>query len=165
MSTLPELTLVAALTHERVIGRGREIPWHYSEDMKHFRTVTKGHALIMGRTTFESIGKPLPGRRNIVVSREPGLAIEGAEVASSVGAAIALARTTDPAPCVIGGAQIYEAALPLATRLELTYVHEPHAGDVLFPRFDASEFREVARREGEGLTFVTLERVDAGASP
>lgn len=158
MSALPELTLVAALTHERVIGRGAKIPWHYPEDMKHFRTVTKGHALIMGRTTFESIGKPLPGRRNIVVSRKPGLAIEGCEVAESVEQAIALARTTDSAPCVIGGAQIYEAALPYATRLELTYVHDPHAGDVLFPAFDAGAFRETARREAQGLTFVTLER-------
>jgi dihydrofolate reductase len=158
VTALPELTLVAALTHERVIGRGTQIPWHYPEDMKHFRTVTKGQALIMGRTTFESIGKPLPGRRNIVVSRKPGLAIEGCEVAGSLEQAIALARTTDPAPCVIGGAQIYEAALPHASRLELTYVHEPHQGDVLFPAFDPETFHEVARREGTGLTFVTLER-------
>ena len=89
----PKLAMIAALTDERVIGRGIEIPFRYPEDMKHFRTVTAGHAVIMGRTTFDSIGKPLKGRRNIVVSRNTDLKIEGAEVAHDLWAAIALARS------------------------------------------------------------------------
>lgn len=160
---LPKLAMIAALTDERVIGRGIEIPFRYPEDMKHFRTVTAGHAVIMGRTTFDSIGKPLKGRRNIVVTRNRGLQLEGVEVAHDVVGAIARARQTDPEPMVLGGAQIYTAALPMATRLYLTYVHVKHDGDVLFPELDAQQWRQVERRESGELSFVTLERVtDAG---
>jgi dihydrofolate reductase len=154
----PKLSMIAALTDERVIGRGIEIPFRYPEDMKHFRTVTAGHAVIMGRTTFDSIGKPLKGRRNIVVTRNKGLSIEGAEIAHDVWDAIALARQTDPEPVILGGGQLYEAALPVATRLYLTYVHVKHEGDVFFPELDESEWREVERRESGELSFVTLER-------
>jgi dihydrofolate reductase len=155
--------MIAALTDERVIGRGMEIPFRYPEDMKHFRTVTAGHAVIMGRTTFDSIGKPLKGRRNIVVTRNKDLKIEGAEIAHDVWGAIALARQTDPEPMVLGGAQIYEAALPVATRLYLTYVHVKHEGDVFFPELDPREWREVERRESGELSFVTLERARGAA--
>lgn len=156
----PELTLVAALTRRRVIGKSgsHEIPWHYPEDMRHFREVTRGHAVIMGRATFDTIGKPLKGRPNIVVSRDPALRIEGAEVANDFARAVELARAHDPAPCVLGGAQIYAAALPHATRLELTWIEQEHEGDALFPAFDSSEWMETARREAPGLMFVTLER-------
>jgi dihydrofolate reductase len=150
--------MIAALTHKRVIGQGPVIPWRYPEDLKHFRSVTAGHAVIMGRTTYDSIGKPLKGRRNIVVTRDRALRIEGVEIAYDVPSAIDLARSTDDEPMIIGGAQIYEAALPLATRLYLTYVHEDHPGDVFFPEHDPAQWREVEQREGEGLTFVTLER-------
>ena len=156
----PELTLVAALTRRRVIGKSgsHEIPWHYPEDMRHFREVTRGHAVIMGRATFDTIGKPLKGRPNIVVSRDPALRIEGAEVANDFARAVELARAHDPAPCVLGGAQIYAAALPHATRLEQTWIEQEHEGDALFPAFDSSEWMETARREAPGLMFVTLER-------
>jgi dihydrofolate reductase len=155
-----ELTLVAALTRRRVIGKrgSHKIPWHYPEDMRHFRAVTRGHAVIMGRATFDTLGKPLKGRPNIVVSRDPTLRIEGAEVAGSFARALELARAHDPAPCVLGGAQIYEEALPHATRLELTWIEQDHDGDALFPAFDPAEWIETARREAEGLQFVTLER-------
>jgi dihydrofolate reductase len=158
---MPGLAMIAGLTDERVIGRGLEIPFRYPEDMKHFRTVTAGHAVIMGRTTYDSIGKPLKGRRNIVVTRNRDLRIEGVEIAHDVPSAIALARTSDPAPMIIGGAQIYELALPYATRLYLTYVHVHHEGDVLFPQHDPSEWRQVERRESGELSFVTLERAGA----
>jgi len=157
--SLPKLAMIAALTDERVIGRGIEIPFRYSEDMKHFRAVTAGHAVIMGRITFDSIGKPLKGRRNIVVTRNPGFAFEGVEVAHDVASAIALARTTDDEPMVLGGAQIYEAALQSATRLYLTYVHVHHEGDVFFPRLPPDEWQEIERRDSGELSFVTLERV------
>jgi len=161
---MPELSMIAALTDERVIGRGIEIPFRYPEDMKHFRSVTAGHAVIMGRITFDSIGKPLKGRRNIVVSRDPELTIEGAEVVTDVDSAIALARTSDAAPIVLGGAQIYAAALPQATRMYLTYVHVKHEGDVFFPRFEPSEWCEVERRESGKLSFVTLHRTKPAAA-
>lgn len=154
----PKLAMIAALTDERVIGRGLEIPFRYPEDMKHFRTVTAGHAVIMGRSTWDSIGKPLKNRRNIVVTRDRELVIEGVEIAHDVPGAIALARATDAEPMVIGGAKIYEAALPLATRLYLTFVHVQHEGDVFFPQLDPAAWREVERRESGALSFVTLER-------
>jgi dihydrofolate reductase len=161
---MPKLAMIAALTDERVIGRGIEIPFRYPEDMKHFRTVTAGHAVIMGRTTFDSIGKPLKGRRNIVVTRNRGLAIEGVELAYDVHSAIALARTTDDEPMILGGAQIYAAALPYATRMYLTCVHVKHEGDVFFPEHEPSEWREVERRESGELSFVTLERTKPAAA-
>ncbi len=156
----PELTLVAALTRRCVIGKrgSHKVPWHYPEDMRHFRNVTRGHAVIMGRATFDSIGKPLKGRPNVGVTRDAALRIEGAEVANDFARALELARAHDPAPCVLGGAQIYETALPHATRLELTWIEEDHEGDALFPAFDPAEWTETARREAPGLTFVTLER-------
>lgn len=154
----PKLAMIAALTDERVIGRGLEIPFRYPEDMRHFRAVTAGHAVIMGRSTWDSIGKPLKNRRNIVVTRDRELVIEGVEIAHDVPGAIALARATDAEPMVIGGAKIYEAALPLATRLYLTFVHVQHEGDVFFPQLDPAAWREVERRESGALSFVTLER-------
>src|SRR5690242_9113295 len=98
------LALIVALSMPgRVIGRGGVLPWHFPEDLRFFRRMTTGHAVIMGRKTYESVGRPLPNRRCIVVSRSPGLVLEGCEVVSTLEAAIALARTTDPEPFVIGG--------------------------------------------------------------
>lgn len=153
-----KLAMIAALTHKRVIGQGPKIPWHYPEDMAHFRAVTAGHAVIMGRATFMSIGKPLKGRRNIIVSHDRKLKIEGADVVHDLDKAITLGYTTDPEPMILGGAQIYEAAMPIATRMYLTYVQEDHEGDVFFPEHNLDEWIETERREGEGLTFVTLDR-------
>ena len=152
------LAMIAAMTPSRVIGSDGGIPWHYPEDMKHFVRVTKGHAVIMGRATFESIGKPLKGRRNIVISSRKDLVIDGCEVTSSLEDAIARARQEDDEPLVIGGARVYEAALPLATRLYLTYIREEHPGDVYFPELDPEEWVESDRREADGLSFVTLDR-------
>jgi len=144
----------------RVIGRDGGLPWHFSEDLKHFRTVTTGHAIIMGRKTWDSIGRPLPKRRNIVVTRQRELEIDGCEVVHSLEAAIALAREDDPEPRVIGGSTLYELALPLATRLYLTEVGKAVEGDTFFPHFDPEDWTELERRPGESedLVFVTLER-------
>jgi dihydrofolate reductase len=119
------LALVAALTPRGVIGKDGSIPWHHPEDLKHFRRVTKGHAVIMGRATYDSIGKPLKERLNIVVSRNPELRIAGCEVVPTFEGSLALARMHDSEPRVIGGAQLYALALPLATQLLLTHLAAP----------------------------------------
>lgn len=154
------LAMVAVMTPGRVLGKGGTLPWHVPEDLEHFRRVTTGHAVIMGRVTFDSVGKPLPKRRNIVVSRDAALRLPGCEVAPTLERAIALARETDPEPQIIGGAQIYAAALPLATKLVLSYLDGEYEGDAYFPAFDASEWVEVERRRGkrDPVTFVTLRR-------
>jgi dihydrofolate reductase len=154
-----ELILVVAMSRNRVIGRAGGLPWHEPEDLKHFRRVTMGHALVMGRRTWESIGRPLPGRRMIVVSRRADLALPPeVELARDLEEALRLARTTDPAPCVIGGGEIYAQALPLATRLELTVIEREVDGDTHFPELDAREWREVARASSGELSFRTLVR-------
>jgi dihydrofolate reductase len=152
------LALVAAMTPSRVIGNAGGIPWHHPEDLRHFRRVTHGHAVIMGRTTYDSIGKPLPDRRNIVVSRDSTLRIAGCEVAPSLPRALELAYEQDTEPRVIGGAQLYALALPFATQLILTYLDDEHQGDAYFPALVASEWVEHERRAGPGLTFVWLAR-------
>ena len=154
------LAMVVAIGDNGAIGKDGKVPWRIPEDLKHFKNVTMGHAIIRGRKTWDEVGRPLPGRRNLVVTRNPGLVLEGAEVFTTLDAAIAAARTTDDEPHVIGGSTIYEAAMPLATRIHLTEVHRNVEADTFFPAFDRSAWREVARRpaETEGVEFVTLER-------
>ena len=154
------LAMVAVMTPKRVLGKNGQLPWQMPEDLDHFRRVTTGHAVIMGRVTYDSVGKPLPKRRNIVVSRNPNLRLAGSEVVPTLARAIALARETDPEPRIIGGAQIYAEALPFATKLVLTYLDDEYEGDAYFPAFDPAEWIEVERRRGarDPLTFVTLQR-------
>ena len=158
-----KLAIVVAVADGGVIGVGGGLPWRLPEDLRHFKNVTMGHAIVMGRKTHESIGRALPGRRNIVVTRTAGRTFEGCEVASSLEEALALARTTDEEPRVIGGASIYEAALPSVTKIYLTEVHRQVSGDTFFPAFDRAAYREVERRKGESddVDFITLERKDA----
>ncbi len=153
------LCLVLAVAKNGVIGKDGQVPWHVPEDLKHFRRSTTGHAVIMGRKTWDEVGKPLPNRRNIVVSRNAALRLDGAEVVPSLEEAIALARTTDAEPRVIGGAEIYRLALPLATRVLLTEIQLEPEGDTFYT-LDHSGFRETERRAGEDprAVFVTLER-------
>ena len=160
MNARAPLAMVVAIGDNGAIGKDGKVPWRIPEDLKHFKNVTMGHAIIMGRKTWDEVGRPLPGRRNLVVSRKPGLTLEGAEVFPTVEAAITAARSTDAEPHIIGGSQIYEAAMPLATRIHLTEVHRNVEADTFFPPFDRSVWREVERRpaETEGVEFVTLER-------
>ena len=159
MSARPALVLVCAMAQNRVIGRGAEIPWDLPEDRKHFVAVTKGHAVIMGRATWDSIGKPLPKRPNIVISRNRALSLPGARVVANLGDAIALARADgDDAPRVIGGGQIYAEALPLATRIYLTVLDAAYQGDVLFPELDPAEWSCSEERRGSGALYRTLDR-------
>jgi len=153
------LALIVAVARNGVIGKDGGLPWHVSEDLKHFKKTTHGHAVIMGRKTHDSIGRPLPKRRNIVVTRQTGTLFPGCEAAHSLDEAIALARTTDDCPFIIGGASLYEEALPLATELHLTTIDEDVDGDAYFPE-DLSEFVEVESRKGEtaGVVFRLLRR-------
>ena len=153
------LALVVAVSDNGVIGRDGGLPWHIPEDLKRFKRSTIGHAILMGRGTFDSIERPLPGRRNIVITRQQGLVIEGCDVVNSLEDGIELARLGgDAEPRVVGGSAIYAAALPLTTRLILTEVHQHVEGDTFFPPFDRDEWREVARTDRPGFSFVELAR-------
>jgi dihydrofolate reductase len=162
--TLPPLTLVAAVGQNRVIGRAGQIPWDLPEDRAHFRKVTMGHAIIMGRRTWDETGAALPGRRNIVVSRSGDVSAGDREVYSTLAEAIAAARQTDAEPMVIGGAEIFRLALPVATRLVLTEVALSPPGDTFFPDFDRSAWRETDRRPGDRASYVFYERSDSAGS-
>lgn len=159
-----KLSLIVATDFNRLIGRGNAMPWHLPADLAHFKRVTMGRPVIMGRRTFESIGRPLPGRTNIVLSRDPAFAAEGCIVVRGLDEAIARAGDIDEV-FVIGGAMLYEEALPRADRLYLTIVEHEFEGDAWFPDWRSEEWREVARERREPdeknpwpMTFLTLER-------
>lgn len=163
MST--SLTLIAAVARNRVIGRGNDLVWRSPEDMARFKAATLGHPVIMGRKTWESLPpkfRPLPGRRNIVVTRQADYVAPGAEVAASLPAAAALAG--DGEAFVMGGGELYAEALSHADRLLLTEVDFAPAGDTFFPAFTAAEWRETARErhvdaQGIAFAFVTYTRL------
>ncbi|OGO90242.1 MAG: hypothetical protein A3F41_05625 [Coxiella sp. RIFCSPHIGHO2_12_FULL_44_14] len=160
-----QIILIAAMTRNRIIGRNNQLPWHLPADLRHFKVVTGTMPVLMGRKTHESIGKALPGRRNVVVSSQVSLKYDGCEVTSSIGEALALLK--DEAKIfVIGGHSLYEALMPMASRMELTYVHAEVEGDVYFPRWREKEWRLVARESFQAdernicaYEFVTLDRV------
>jgi dihydrofolate reductase len=155
LSAVPRVYLVAAVARNGVIGARGQLPWHLPEDLKHFRKITLGHPVIMGRRTWASLGKALPGRENIVVTRRPGYEAAGASVAASLEGAIALC-TGEPVAFVIGGAEIYAAALPLAHGLVLTEIDADYAGDTRFPDWDRAAWRATQREthtSAEGLRF------------
>jgi dihydrofolate reductase len=139
------VSLIAAVAANRTIGKDGQLPWHLPADLRHFRRLTWGHPVIMGRRTFESMGKPLPGRTNIVVTRG-AFAHPGVQVARSVEEALALAAGDDEA-FVAGGAEIYRAALPLADRLYLTEIDRDFPGDTHFPDFDRDDWSLVESAE------------------
>ena len=141
------LALVVAMTSDRVIGLDGDMPWHIPEDLRHFRRVTMGHAIIMGRKTHESIGRALPGRQNIVVTRQPDLQLDGCDVVHGLNEAIALARQSGDD----------ELALPLATKLIVTEVDQSVRGDTFFPRYNPDRWKETHRKAGDGVVYRTLE--------
>ena len=158
---LAPLTLVAAMGRNRVIGVDGDMPWHFPEDLKHFKRTTLGGVMIMGRKTFDSIGRPLPGRRSIVITRSTEWSHDGVEVAHSLDEALALAGTDAPV-FVVGGGEIYAQALPLATRLVLTEIDDAPDGDTFFPDWPRDQWTEISRAVGETtpeLSFVTWERL------
>ena len=139
--TGPRVSLVAAVSANGVIGDQGRLPWHLPDDLKRFKALTLGHTIVMGRKTWQSIGRLLPGRRNVIVSRDPDLRIEGAEVVSSVVSAIAIAAG-DEEVFVIGGGEIYQTTIDLADRLQLTEVALDVPGDAFFPDIDRAQWNE-----------------------
>ena len=144
---MPALVLIAALDRNRAIGRGNALPWHLPDDLKRFKALTLGKPVLMGRKTAESLGRALPKRRNLVLTRGGRVPFDGMQAVASIDEArrIAAADGAD-ALCVIGGGEIYALALPLATRMHLTHVDTAiDDGDAFFPAFDADDWREIAR--------------------
>jgi len=164
------LSVVVAADERGGIGHAGGLPWHLPADLKRFKAITMGKPIVMGRRTWDSIGRPLPGRRSIVVSRQAGLAIEGAEVVGSLEEALRVASDA-PESCVIGGAELYRLALPMAGLVHLTRVHATVEADTFLPALDPSDWEEVSserhpadERHAYPYSFVTLRRVRAPAS-
>lgn len=165
-----KISLIVAVAENGVIGRGGALPWHVPSDLKTFRRITMGRPVIMGRTTYASIGKPLPGRNNIVVTRDAGFRVAGTDRAASIDEALDIARRKAAERgvdeiMVIGGAEIFALTLPLADRIYLTRIHARPDGDVTFPEPDRNIWREVSRspvapdpRDDAAATLLILER-------
>lgn len=165
-----KIAAVAAMAENRVIGKDNQLPWHLPEDLKRFKQVTLGHPVIMGRKTFDSMGKPLPKRVNLVITRQEGHMIDGAQVFNSLDRAIEWCRskiaTQDEEIFVIGGAELWRAAWPELDRIYLTVIHKEFEGDTYFPEFDWNDW-EVTFKENHSdpipYTFYTLDRKLVGA--
>lgn len=155
---MTRITLIAALGRNLAIGRDGAMPWHLPADLRHFKDTTMGHPLVMGRVTFEAIGRPLPGRRTIVITRSPDWHHAEVESAHSFPEALALAGPADEV-FVAGGGQIYREAMPYATRMVLTEVDDSPEGDTFFPEWVVDDWRETHREEHEGFAVATYERV------
>ncbi len=151
----PRVSVIAALARNRVIGIENRLPWRLPEDLAHFKALTLNHPILMGRKTFESLGRPLPGRTNVVITRNAQYRPDGCVVADSIPAAIALCRNADEV-FFIGGAELYAQAIPLADRLYLTEVDIEAQGDAWFPDYDPGTFREVSRESHTGQKGDTL---------
>lgn len=163
------INLIVAMANNNVIGSKNDLPWYLPADLKHFKELTSGHAVIMGRNTLESIlnrlGKPLPNRQNIVVSRNESYQVEGIEVVGSIEAALEAA--SDEEVFIIGGAQVYQQALPLVERIYVTQVNAKIDGDAFFPNLNPEQWREVANEPHQAddknqfdYSFKTLDRVN-----
>lgn len=158
------LALIVAVAANRVIGRDGKLPWRLPDDMRHFRALTTGHSIIMGRRTWDSLGRALPARQNIVVTRQPAFAADGATVVRSLTDALAAVRLPEPAFC-IGGGELYRTAMPLARTAYVTEIDGAFEGDATFPTLDPAHWREASREahaapdaDGWGYAFVTYER-------
>lgn len=158
------LTIVVAAAENGVIGRGNQLPWRLPDDLRYFKQVTLGKPVIMGRKTHESIGRPLPGRTNIVISRQRGLVIAGCIVVNSLDAA--LVASDAPEAMLIGGAELYRSAMDRVDRIHLTRVHATVEGDAFLPALDPAQWRETVvaahpadDRHAYAFTFVTLDRI------
>jgi dihydrofolate reductase len=156
-------SIIVAIAKNRAIGKDNKLLWYLPNDLKHFKDVTTGHTVIMGRKTFDSVGKPLPRRRNIVVTRQD-ISIEGCEVVKSIEAALALCAGEDEV-FIVGGAEIYRQAIPLTDRIYLTIIDQEFEGDTFFPELNTGDWQETQRENFEpddknkySYSFITLER-------
>jgi dihydrofolate reductase len=152
------IVAIAAYAENRVIGSHGRIPWHIPDDFAHFKSLTMGHTLVMGRLTFDSIGRPLPGRHTVVVTRNRDWGADGVEVTHSLGDALERAAAREGDTVITGGTQIYEAAMPVLTHQVLTEVHRTVEGDAHYPEFDLAEWRETRRVSRPDLDWVWWER-------
>lgn len=159
------ISIIAAVADNGVIGRDNTLPWHLPQDLRYFKSVTMGHPVIMGRKNYEDIGKPLPGRLNIIISRDKYFVAEGCVIAHSIEEAISAAGANIEA-FVIGGAQIYRLFLPFAKKMYITEVHTEAKGDIKFPDFDKTLWQPVSREDYKAdssnpydYSFVLYERV------
>jgi len=171
--TAPKISLIAAVGENGIIGKGNELPWRIKSELQYFKRTTQGHPIVMGRKSFESLGKPLLDRTNIIISRNPDYRIDGCVTVTSLDDGLAAAQEVAARDgigeiFIGGGAEIYRQTLPLADRLYLTEVHLAPEGDTLFPAFDRTGWQEVKRefhaaKEGESAdyTITVLERVSA----
>jgi dihydrofolate reductase len=148
------IILIAAVGRNGVIGRDNDLPWRIREDLQRFKALTLGHTLVMGRKTYDSIGRPLPGRRTVVVTRQQDWSTDGVDVVHSLEEALEY----DGDLYVAGGGEIYRQSLPYADRLELTEVHQSPTGDVTFPRLNPTDWTETARTPHDGFAFVSSRR-------
>ena len=160
---MKNLSIIVALANNRVIGLNNTLPWHLPEDLKRFKALTMGHHIIMGRRTYESLGRLLPGRTTVIVTRNPQYRIEGAQIAYSLEAALDMA-SGDAEPFLIGGAELYKAGLPLANKLYLTEVHADFVGDAHLSEIEMAEWVETARsthtsQNGLAYSYVEYQRV------
>ena len=156
-------TIVVAISENNAIGKDNQLLWYLPADLKHFKNITTGHTVIMGRKTFDSVGKPLPNRRNIIITRHV-MHIEGCEVVSSIDAALALCADEEEV-FIVGGAEIYRQSIHLTDRIYLTIVHQKFEADSFFPEISDSEWKETAREDHQPdeknklpYSFITLER-------
>ncbi|WP_028109703.1 type 3 dihydrofolate reductase [Ferrimonas futtsuensis] len=159
------LSMIACMAHDRVIGKENQMPWHLPADLKHFKAITLGKPVVMGRRTFDSIGRPLPGRHNVVISRNPDYQPEGVTRVASIDEALTLLADEEEV-MIIGGGQLYASLLPKADRLYLTLAQLQVEGDTRFPDYQQLQWRELERQVRPAdeanacdLHFVTLERV------
>lgn len=165
-----KVSIVVAMDRRRAIGTNGDLPWHLPADLKHFRRITMGKPIVMGRKTHESIGRALPGRQNIVISGSPGFNPNGCVVVDALAKAFRHVRDADEV-MIIGGAALYREALPHADRMYLTEIRAEVGGDVYFPGYSADEWREIDRTDRPAdaenrypLSFVVLERVRCASS-
>ncbi len=161
-AAVPILSVIVAMARNRVIGIRNTLPWRLPDDLRHFKALTMGHHIIMGRKTYESIGRPLPGRTTVIVTRDPDYRMDGCLTATSIDAAIATCAG-DAEIFFVGGAEMYAQVLPRADRLYLTEIQADYAGDAWFPAFDRGDWLETARDkrvspDGLGYDFVTYRR-------
>lgn len=162
------ISLMVAHDPNRVIGRNNQLPWHIPEDLAYFKKHTINKAIVMGRNTFESIGRPLPKRRNIVVSRQKDLTIDGVDVVNSIEDAVKLAEEFHPEVMIIGGEQIFKTVLPAADRLYITLIHDEFEGDTYFPEYgEGWELTSESDRfesNGVSFTYLIFDRKNGGST-
>ncbi|MCQ8115998.1 dihydrofolate reductase [Methylomonas rosea] len=165
-----KISLIVAMASNRAIGLNGQMPWHLSADLKRFKQITMGTPILMGRKTFEAIGRPLPGRENIIISRDPNYQQPGCRVFTGIDSVLQN-YTDSPELFVIGGATLYEAMLSYADYLYLTEIHKTFVGDTFFPEIDVSQWREVARDDVKNdqtvdftYSFLKLENIRVGSS-